>query len=530
MAVSDEIIRSNDSAPEYTGVANTDTKDLEGSGAKDLVNLVPAGTDPIFEEKASLINHAFQQIGMGKYQWKLFIIAGFGWMIDQAFETCTSLALPLIGTEFSPAHQAFSQLALVAGLVVGATFWGFSCDIIGRRPAFNLTLLIASIFGIAAGAGPTFLGTATLIAFVGLGAGGNLAIDGALFLEFLPGSHQFMLELLSAWWALGQIIPNLFAWWLLPNYQCKPGLPMSECMAGWRYLFFTIGGFSLVLWFIRYFCFTMYESPKYLIAVGRNADAVATLNAVAKYNGTVQPLTVEQLDAIDRHFGVAVVDQSTPRARAKLALKNMLPGGFRNLKGLFNTRKMARNMIILMLIWGMIGLASPLYHTFLPEYLSLHGAQAGDSSVATTYRNTLIIAVCSIPGTLIGGYLITIPRFGRRGTLSVSLILSGVFLYAFTTARTQATILAFNCIISVATYSMFGALYCLSPEVIESSLRGTGSAVLSVFNRICGLQSPIIAAYIGFSNAPLFISAGLFLVAGVLTLLLPYESRGKASI
>jgi len=65
----------------------------------------------------------------------------------------------------------------------------------GRRLAFNLTLFIASVFGTSAGAGSNFVATAAMIACVGLGTGGNLPVDGAIFLEFVPGRHQFLLTM-----------------------------------------------------------------------------------------------------------------------------------------------------------------------------------------------------------------------------------------------------------------------------------------------------------------------------------------------
>ena len=50
-------------------------------GAGELENFkVGGGVDPVFEAKAAVINSAFQQIGMGKYQWKLFALCGFGWV------------------------------------------------------------------------------------------------------------------------------------------------------------------------------------------------------------------------------------------------------------------------------------------------------------------------------------------------------------------------------------------------------------------------------------------------------------------
>ena len=50
-------------------------------GEGELENLkIGDAVDPVFEAKAAIINSAFQQIGMGKYQWKLFALCGFGWV------------------------------------------------------------------------------------------------------------------------------------------------------------------------------------------------------------------------------------------------------------------------------------------------------------------------------------------------------------------------------------------------------------------------------------------------------------------
>lgn len=49
----------------------------------ELVTIRLPGIDAVFEEQAELINHAVQVIGMGKYQWALFALGGFGWMCDQ---------------------------------------------------------------------------------------------------------------------------------------------------------------------------------------------------------------------------------------------------------------------------------------------------------------------------------------------------------------------------------------------------------------------------------------------------------------
>lgn len=116
--------------------------------------------------------------------------------------------------------------------------------------------------------------------------------------------------------------------------------------------------------------------------------------------------------------------------------------------------------------------------------------------------------------------------------LGLSTILTGVFLFLFVArARTNAAILGFNCATALTQNVMYGVLYAYTPEILPSVHRGTGSGIASCFNRVCGLMAPIIGAYVGTTGPTiLYVSASLFLVAGILMILLPYESRGKASI
>jgi hypothetical protein len=42
-------------------------------------DVLPEGsTDPVYQAKARILNDAIQEIGMGKYQWALFVVTGFG--------------------------------------------------------------------------------------------------------------------------------------------------------------------------------------------------------------------------------------------------------------------------------------------------------------------------------------------------------------------------------------------------------------------------------------------------------------------
>jgi MFS family permease len=125
-----------------------------------------------------------------------------------------ALTLPSMAEEFGvDSNQIrYTTLALFLGLCIGASFWGIMSDVVGRRLAFNCTLFFAGVFGIAAGAAPNWIGACALYACVGLGVGGNLPVDGALLLEFLPTANGSLLTLLSGWWPIGQLIASLGKW------------------------------------------------------------------------------------------------------------------------------------------------------------------------------------------------------------------------------------------------------------------------------------------------------------------------------
>ncbi|EIN13088.1 MFS general substrate transporter [Punctularia strigosozonata HHB-11173 SS5] len=491
--------------------------------------------DPVYQAKARILNDALQDIGMGRYQWYLFIVAGFGWFADNLWPIVTGLILTPVVAEFN-FQGPFLKLAQNIGLLVGAAFWGIGSDVWGRRPSFNITLFIIGVFATAAGGSPTYIALCVFSALWSVGVGGNLPVDSAVFLEFVPASHQYLLTVLSIWWAFGQLIGSLVAWPLIANYCCPQSTKPGECPRsqnwGWRYFLFTMGGLMLFLWVIRFFVFKLYESPKYLMGRGRDADAVEVVRKVAAYNRKQTTLTVEQLSAAGGlgYDGEASVLPMDTSARAAVFRKLKVVSGD-HVRALFATRKLAWSTSLLIIIWALIGLAFPLYNSFVTYYLATRGTDFGDGSLYITYRNQVILSVIGVPGALLAGWMVELPYLGRRGTLSISTVLTGVFLFGSTTARTSNALLGWNCGYSFTSNVMYGVLYALSPELFPTKDRGTGNALVATANRIFGVMAPIIALYADLtSSVPIFISGALFLVSGLVALMLPFEPRGKASL
>jgi MFS family permease len=289
---------------------------------------------------------------MGWYQWQLFVVVGFGWASDNLWPIVTSLIFTPVANEFGPARPPLLTLSQNIGLLAGAIAWGFGCDIFGRKWAFNLTLGITAVFGMIAAASPNFAAIGVFAALWSFGVGGNLPVDSAIFLEFLPASHQYLLTVLSVDWAIAQVVATLVAWPLLANFTCQQDQQVCrrEDNMGWRYFMIAMGGITIVMFCIRFLLFTIYESPKYLMGKGKDEEAVRIVHEVARRNGRRSSLTVEELRACEPE---GYVRQTGVSSAVKRRLEDVR---FEKVRALFATRKLALSTSLIMIIWGLIGL------------------------------------------------------------------------------------------------------------------------------------------------------------------------------
>ena len=114
---------------------------LRGTAAKPLTT---------FEKKAALINYEINNFGLGRYQWCIWFLCGFGYFLDLAWSQGVGLISTAIYQEMNVGETSTGELFSIAnaGLAIGALGFGLLVDVIGRKWAFNLTCLITSVFGL----------------------------------------------------------------------------------------------------------------------------------------------------------------------------------------------------------------------------------------------------------------------------------------------------------------------------------------------------------------------------------------------
>ncbi|CAG7992124.1 unnamed protein product [Penicillium olsonii] len=530
-----ELNSLNQSPSSENGVAgsNAGTHHLtiEGLRAEIEFDLATASHDTAYDRKAKVINRALQDIGMGRYQWQLFFLCGFGWTADNLWLQGVALTLTPISYEFgiSGTWVRFTTCALFLGLCLGASFWGVASDIVGRRLAFNTTLFLAGAFGLASGGGPSWIGTCALFSCLGLGVGGNLPVDGALFLEFLPFISGNMLTMLSVWWPIGQLIGSLLAWAYIPNYSCSgyEGCTKEKNM-GWRYLVLTLGAITFVMFILRFFFFHLYESPKFLLSRGRQEEAVASVHGIAYKNGAKTWLTNEILNELGGHPEAR--EEKTELTSSQIVGRFFSKFSMERIGPLFANKRMGINTALLWFCWTTIGMGYPLFNAFLPQYLSQSGGET--NSNYTTYRNYAITSIVGVPGSILACYTVEIKYIGRKGTMAIATLITGVLLFCFTASTSSDIQLLCSCLEAFFQNIMYGVLYAYTPETFPAPNRGTGTGISSCLNRISGLCAPLVAIYAGSANpnSPIYASGALILASFVAMCFLPIETRGKQTL
>lgn len=123
---------------------------------------------------------------------------------------------------------------------------------------------------------------------------------------------------------------------------------------GWRLVVFVAGALMLSMSIARVTVVSLEETPKHLVSVGSDADAVQTLQKIAREHGRPCSLTLEMLGECD--------------GNAPVQRQKVFPARFllHNMGSLFRSTKLALSTSMVWLSWALVGLGCPLFYMFLP--------------------------------------------------------------------------------------------------------------------------------------------------------------------
>ena len=216
-----------------------------------------------------------------RFHWLVVIALGATWILD-GLEVTIVGSLSAALTRSSSLHLSETQIGLagstyVAGAVLGALFFGYLTDRLGRKRLFTVTLGVYLVATICTGLSWDFMSFALFRFITGAGIGGEYAAINSAVQEFVPARRRGQTDLIvnGSFWigaalgALGSIVvldPRLFA----PD-------------VGWRLAFIIGGALAIIILVLRRF---VPESPRWLMTHGQPEEAervVAEIESLADF-------------------------------------------------------------------------------------------------------------------------------------------------------------------------------------------------------------------------------------------------------
>jgi MFS family permease len=333
----------------------------------------------------------------GRFHTRVVVALGITWILDGLEVT---LAGALSGAlkespvlEFTNADVGIASSAYLAGAVLGAVFFGWLTDRLGRKRLFFITLAVYLV-ATAATAFSWDLASFMLFRFLtGAGIGGEYTAINSTIQELVPARYRGWTDLVinGSFW-VGAAIGAGASIVLLDPALFSPDI-------GWRVAFFMGSVLGLVIFIMR---FWIPESPRWLVIHGRPAEA---------------QLIIAGIEERFRRRGVMLGEESLPRIR--LATRRFTPLG-EVAKTLFVEQR-RRTAVGLALMIAQAFFYNAIFFTYalvLTDFYSIRADHVGWYLLPFAAGNFL--------GPVLLGHLFD--AIGRRQMITTTYALSGLLL------------------------------------------------------------------------------------------------------
>ncbi|WP_434922690.1 MFS transporter [Glutamicibacter sp. PAEs-4] len=386
-----------------------------------------------------------------KVQGTIFIIGGLGFMFDAWDVTLNGALIPLVAQEWGLDRPTAALLGTsnLVGMAVGAFLWGGIADRYGRKNAFSLTLLMFSLFTVLGALSPSFGFFVAFRFLAGVGLGGCIPVDYALVGEFTPAKLRGrVLTAMDGWWPVGAALSFFVSGWVMATAD------------NWRLILAVMILPAFMVYLVRR---SMPESPLFLAAKGRDAEARAVIDQL-----------VERTGATKRDYVIEPVElEKAPRWWEQLASLWR-----------YSWKITATSWLLFMTILLVYYLAL----TWLPSILT----EAGMAQSASFFA-TAVMALMGLAGVVLAALLVE--RVGRKWLLAISAPLSGLVLVIVAQnldvpAAAIGWVLVFGVIVQVA----IPVLYAYVSELYPTELRASGFGWASTMSRFAAGFGPLIFA------------------------------------
>lgn len=331
------------------------------------------------------------------------------------------------------------------GMTVGSLATGFLGDRFGRRFTYQVNLMVFGLASLAAALAPN-MGVLIACRFVmGVGLGAENVVGYSTLTEFMPPAVRGRMQgLMTVFVVTGLPVSALLGLVLVP-------------IATWRVMF-VIGGLgAIAVWYVRK---QLPESPRWLAATGRDAEAEALL------------ASIEAEVAADRGALPPVPAGDPPRFS-------------RSLDSLF-APAMLRRLIVGCLLLIVINTLIYGFITWLPTFFVKQGM-----TIVKSFRFALVMSLGAPVGSAIGA--LSSDRWGRRRVIIVASALAIAVGAVYPFVADPSLVMVCGVALVVPIYVLVALLFGIYvPELFPTEIRLRASGICNTLGRAATIGTPFL--------------------------------------
>jgi putative MFS transporter len=404
------------------------------------------------------------RLPVGPFHRRIMLLVGIGMFFDGFDIYLAGSVLGVVlksGFSTLPQNAAFISATFV-GMMLGSFGTGFLGDRYGRRFTYQFNLLLFGLASLAAAFAPNMTVLIACRFVMGVGLGAENVVGYATITEFVPARTR------------GR-------WSGFTTVCVVTGLPVSLLVAsliipqfGWRAMFILGGIGALIVWYMRK---SLPESPRWLEAKGRTAEAEALMQAIER-----EAAQGRALPAPAAASTVAVSSDIGTLFAAPL-LSRMIVGSVCLIT--INT-----------LLYGFV--------TWLPVFFIKQGL-----SIATSFGYSLLMALGAPVGSAIGA--LTADHWGRKPVIIGASLITVALGVVYPMISDPVLLPAVGFALTVPIYVLVALLFGIYiPELFPTEVRLRASGIVNTLGRGATIVTPFLVVM-------LFEARG---VAGVMALMI----------
>jgi putative MFS transporter len=410
-----------------------------------------------------------ERLPISSWHVKMRVILGIATFFDAFDALAIAYALPALIPQFHIAPASIGPLISIgyAGQALGALFFGWLGERIGRVRTAQITIAIFGLMSLACASAQSYEQLFVYRFIQGFGLGGEVPIAAAYISEIARADKRGPFFLFyEAIFPVGLATVAIVSAYVVPRF-------------GWQWLF-VIGGIpSFVTLAMQFQC---PESPRWLASKGRFAEAEAALDRIETEIAKKQPLPPV----------VPLAWQPDSRPTRWLEL---FEGRYR------------RRTLFVWILWFCGYLMGYSITTWLPTFYR----SEFHLSLQDSLNLSMLTATTSLVGTVVCALMFD--RVGRRRWFTSAFLLA--FLFMVTLALVGPEDVAFVATMTSAAFLCIGTtnlgLYLYTPEIYPTRMRALGTSWATFWVRAAGTLGPIVVGWI----LPHYGVQAVFLVFGL---------------